>query len=141
MVSTIPESFFVEHLAPWGQERLRSCNWLQLRAANGLCIPYIGYLELDVTLCGKVVPGCGILVVMRHLLPRGSWEATSSVDAIGNSLPCMAPHFSMRRQWFKPQAQSLKPCNGAIGPPQDIRETSLVPPGFGGDGHYEYLVE
>ena len=63
MVSTIPESFFVEHFASWGQERLRSCNWLQLRAANGLCIPYIGYLELDVTLCGKVVPGCGILVV------------------------------------------------------------------------------
>ncbi|XP_027133599.1 uncharacterized protein LOC109140921 [Larimichthys crocea] len=63
MVSTIPESFFAEHFAPWGQERLRSCNWLQLRAANGLCIPYIGYLELDVTLCGKVVPGCGVLVV------------------------------------------------------------------------------
>ncbi|KAL0152450.1 hypothetical protein M9458_052173, partial [Cirrhinus mrigala] len=40
-----------------------SCNWLQLRAANGLTIPYIGYLELDVELCGRVVLGCGILVV------------------------------------------------------------------------------
>ena len=63
MVSTIPESFFVEHFAPWGQEPPWSCNWLQLWAANGLCIPHIGYLELAMTLCGKVVPGCGILVV------------------------------------------------------------------------------
>lgn len=59
MVSTIPESFFLVHFVQWGQERLQSCNWLQLRAANGLSIPYIGYLELDAALCGKVVPGCG----------------------------------------------------------------------------------
>lgn len=38
-------------------------NWLQLRAANGLCILYIGDLELDIALCGKVVPGRGVLVV------------------------------------------------------------------------------
>lgn len=63
MVSTVTESFFIEHFKPWGQERLLSCNWLQLRAANGLSIPYIGYLELTVTLCGKEVPGCGVLVV------------------------------------------------------------------------------
>lgn len=30
---------------------------------NGLAIPYVGYLELDVELCGKVMSGCGILVV------------------------------------------------------------------------------
>lgn len=49
--------------APWGYDRLQSCHWLQLRAANGLAIPYIGYFELDVTLYGKVFPNCGILVV------------------------------------------------------------------------------
>ncbi|KAK0153281.1 hypothetical protein N1851_005014 [Merluccius polli] len=63
MVSTIPESLFRQHFEPWGQERLKSCHWLQLRAANGLAIPYIGYLELDVELCGRRLPGCGILVV------------------------------------------------------------------------------
>lgn len=63
MVSTITESFFLEQFAPWGYDRLQSCHWLQLRAANGLAIPYIGYLELDVELCGKVMPHCGILVV------------------------------------------------------------------------------
>ena len=76
MVTTVTESFFLEHFEPWGHDRLRSCHWLQLRAANGLAIPYIGYLELDVELCGKVMPGCGILVVRD---PPG---AESSVPGI-----------------------------------------------------------
>lgn len=63
MVSTITESFFSKSFEPWGQERLQSCQWLQLRAANGLDIPYLGYLELEVELCGKTVNKCGILVV------------------------------------------------------------------------------
>lgn len=63
MVSTVTESFFQKHFEPWGQERLKACSWLQLRAANGLSIPYLGYLELDVELCGKLVSLCGILVV------------------------------------------------------------------------------
>ena len=63
MVSTITESFFHQHFEPWGQERLQSCHWLQLRAANGLAIPYIGYLELEIELCGKLMSQCGVLVV------------------------------------------------------------------------------
>lgn len=63
MVSTIMESCFVQHFEPWGQEQLRSCSWLQLRAANGLSIPYIGYMELEVKLCGRIVTRCGVLVV------------------------------------------------------------------------------
>ncbi|KAI3366509.1 hypothetical protein L3Q82_000640 [Scortum barcoo] len=58
MVSTMTESFFQKQFAPWGFDRLRSCHWLQLRAANGLAIPYIGYLELDVELCGKLHQLC-----------------------------------------------------------------------------------
>lgn len=63
MVTTITETCFRQHFEPWGPERLRSCHWLELRAANGLAIPYIGYLELTVELCGKSMPGCGVLVV------------------------------------------------------------------------------
>lgn len=72
MVSTITESFFVQHFEPWGEEKLRSCNWLQLRAANGLGIPYIGYLELDVELCNKVIAKRGVLVVRDPLGPSSS---------------------------------------------------------------------
>ncbi|KAK0155373.1 hypothetical protein N1851_002277 [Merluccius polli] len=56
MVSTVTESFFRQHFEIWDQEKLRSCHWLQLRAANGLPIPYLGYLELEVELCGKLLP-------------------------------------------------------------------------------------
>uniref|UniRef100_A0A671U0X9 Gypsy retrotransposon integrase-like protein 1 n=1 Tax=Sparus aurata TaxID=8175 RepID=A0A671U0X9_SPAAU len=59
MVTTIFESFFTQHF----QNAPKSCCWLQLRAANGLEIPYVGYVELDVTVLGKVVPQRGILVV------------------------------------------------------------------------------
>lgn len=77
MVSNVTESFFREQFSSWGQERLQSCNWLQLSAANELEIPYVGYLELDVVLCGKVIPRCGVLVVRDPptlcLPPLASW--------------------------------------------------------------------
>lgn len=63
MVSTITESFFHKHFEPWGSDKLQTCNWLQLRAANGLAIPYIGYLELEVELVDKTMLQCGVLVV------------------------------------------------------------------------------
>ncbi|XP_056118703.1 uncharacterized protein LOC130096084 [Rhinichthys klamathensis goyatoka] len=63
MVSTITESCFRLRFEPWGQDRLQSCHWLQLKAANGLEIPYIGYWEVDIELCGNLVQGCGVLVV------------------------------------------------------------------------------
>ena len=64
MVSTVTETFFLNHFEPWGSDRLRSCQWLQLRAANGLSIPYVGYLELDVELCELLsIAQCGVLVV------------------------------------------------------------------------------
>lgn len=59
MVSTIPESFFHANF----QDKLKECHWLELRAANGLAIPYLGYLEPDVEVGGKVIPRRGILVV------------------------------------------------------------------------------
>ncbi len=66
MVTTICESFFKRHFQSWDDRQLQKCNWLQLRAANGLEIPYLGYLELDITVLGKVIPGMGVLVVRDH---------------------------------------------------------------------------
>lgn len=63
MVSIVTESFFLEQFSPWGHNRLQSCHGWQLQAANSLPIPYTGYLELDVVLCGKVAHCCGNLVV------------------------------------------------------------------------------
>ncbi|KAK7918908.1 hypothetical protein WMY93_010192 [Mugilogobius chulae] len=79
MVSTITESFFREHFEPWGPDRLRSCHWLQLRAANGLEIPYIGYLELDVALCAQA-PG----PVIEALQKCHQVEASEPAPLTGN---------------------------------------------------------
>ena len=63
MVTTVTQAFFEQHLKPQTNEQLKSCNWLHLTAANGLDIPYLGYVELDVEVLGTVLPQMGILVV------------------------------------------------------------------------------
>ena len=63
-VSTITEScFFNDNFRPKGINLLSTSGWLTLTAANGLNIPYIGYLELDVETLGITIPKRGILVV------------------------------------------------------------------------------
>ncbi|XP_076132875.1 uncharacterized protein LOC143114921 [Alosa pseudoharengus] len=62
MVSTVTESFFRTHF----RESPRACQWLQLRAANGLDIPYLGYVELDVNVLGTLISKRGILIVKDH---------------------------------------------------------------------------
>lgn len=57
MVSTVAESFFNQHFS----EKLHSCNWLQLKAANGLDTPYFGYAEVNVEVLGKVIPNKGVV--------------------------------------------------------------------------------
>lgn len=90
MVSTMTESFFRQQFGRWDQDRLRACNWLQLRAANGLAIPYIGYLELDVELCDKVVPHCGILIVKD---PPGAACSTPGILGMNVIRRCYAELF------------------------------------------------
>nr|XP_021323533.1 uncharacterized protein LOC101885583 [Danio rerio]XP_021323535.1 uncharacterized protein LOC101885583 [Danio rerio]XP_021323536.1 uncharacterized protein LOC101885583 [Danio rerio] len=63
MVTTITESFFEKHFHQLGVNGLKKCNWLQLKAANGLEIPYVGYFETDVKVLGQTLRGQGILVV------------------------------------------------------------------------------
>lgn len=75
MVSTVTKKFLCRAFCILGI-RSPPVLSLQLRAANGLTIPYIGYLELDVALCDKAFPSCGILVVRD---PPG---ASSSVPGI-----------------------------------------------------------
>ena len=110
MVSTVTESFFREHFEPWGLDRLRCCHWLQLRAANGLEIPYIGYLELDVTLCDKTIPNCGVLVVRDP-------------SVIGPSVPGILGMNIIRRcyrEMFGVHGPSLFDCSPVIQAPGPV---------------------
>ncbi|KAL6480061.1 hypothetical protein MHYP_G00110940 [Metynnis hypsauchen] len=76
MVSTITESFFQQHL----RGKLQFCRWLQLRAANGLEIPYVGYVELPVEVLGKLIPDRGWLVVKD---PPGSAGSVAMPGVLG----------------------------------------------------------
>ena len=62
MVTTVTEGFFRKHICPTGDVESTS-SWLKLKAANGLDIPYIGYVELDVEVLGKILPKRGILII------------------------------------------------------------------------------
>lgn len=62
-VSTISESFFRDYLFGEDKDMLSTTGWLKITAANGLDIPYLGYLELKVETMGIVLPECGFLVV------------------------------------------------------------------------------
>ena len=55
-VSTITEEFFNKHFHPQGETLLPTGNWLRLTAANGLEIPYVRYLELDIEALGVMIP-------------------------------------------------------------------------------------
>lgn len=86
MVSTITEDFFIEHFQSQGEDKLRQCNWLQLKAANGLGIPYIGYLELDVNILSKTFPRMGVLVVKSPEDPRIREQKLSVPGLLGMNI-------------------------------------------------------
>ena len=84
MVTTITESYFNAHFAPLRDGDLKNCEWLGLKAANGLEIPYLGYVELDVMILGTCMPGMGILVVKDPLdvQMREKKESTPGVSGM-----------------------------------------------------------
>ena len=59
-VSTITKSFFRKN---YGSHQWQDVPFLRLTAANGLSIPYCGYVELDVTIGEHCLPDMGLLVV------------------------------------------------------------------------------
>ena len=61
MVTMITESFFKENFK--FAELKQSSSWLTLLAANGLEIPYVGYIEFDMEVNGNKIPNRGVLIV------------------------------------------------------------------------------
>jgi len=81
-VSTITEHFFKEHLAGEVDDMLSTSSWLKITAANGLDIPYLGYLELTVETMGITLPECGFLVV-RDAQSSSAVPALMGMNIIG----------------------------------------------------------
>ncbi len=64
-VSTIMESFYREHLSV--NDVKDTTSWMKISAANGLEVPYMGYIEAEVEVMGQVFQKVGILVVKDPL--------------------------------------------------------------------------
>ena len=62
-VSFVTEAFFKRAIQPQGHELRSARNWLTIRAADGLDVPYVGYFETDVCVAEQVVADEAILVV------------------------------------------------------------------------------
>lgn len=82
-VTTITESFFKKHFGYLTDAQLRDCAWLDLRAGNGLELPYLGYLELDITILGKCVTRRGVLVVKDPEDPQMQYKKMQTPGLLG----------------------------------------------------------
>ena len=126
MVSTISESFFRQHFQTGVQGKLQPCQWLQLQAANGLPIPYLGYVELEVTLCGRSLPECGLLVVKDP--PAGGSPHSPGILGMNVLRRCYSTLFGQH-------GNALFDLPTVTGAPQSVvqalqkcHRTSLAPP-------------
>lgn len=61
-VSTITESFYKEYLAQ-GREVIDVTSHIKISASQGLEIPYVGYVELQLTALSHTFKGLGFLIV------------------------------------------------------------------------------
>lgn len=61
-VSTITESFYKEFLAQ-GREVIDVTSYIKISASQGLEIPYVGYVELQLTALSHTFNGLGFLIV------------------------------------------------------------------------------
>jgi hypothetical protein len=65
-VSTVTESFFLNNLAEEA-DLWDVSSFIRISAANGGDIPFVGYLELNLTVFGQTFPNMGFLVVKDPL--------------------------------------------------------------------------
>lgn len=61
-ISTITEEFYRKNLEN-GQVPVDVSSFIRITAANGLNVPYLGYIERTLTICGIDFPNCGFLIV------------------------------------------------------------------------------
>ena len=123
-VTTISEEFYQRHLAATNNQLHDTNNWLTIRAANGLCVPYIGYLELDVEVCGIVVPKRGVLVMSKR--EQGNTEVCgllgtnvlSHVPVMSRALNCI----TSTTQRDRAQTVRVAGCQSVIVPGQSVMD-------------------
>ena len=110
MVSTITEECFHHFFQPAGN-RLENNNLsLRITTSNGLDIPYIGYLQLDVSIDGLNLPDMGFLVVKDSIDLQNREEKRRVPGILGmNILGPLLDKMSQRTFSDSPNLSVLKP--------------------------------
>lgn len=158
-VATVKVGFFFTNFDS-DKHKLNNLKWLNLTAANGLSITYLGYVELDVTILGRTLPGCGMLSktnpVAQHYPNRrrrflGCWgcmsySAFTLISMGSTALPCSLfprshrQHLVGGEQCFLVENEHSDGNAGQLqvwadGPLQIISGTTVVFPATGPKGN------
>ena len=91
MVSFVTEDFYNKKLQPTCGHMRKDGQMLTLRAANGLEIPYLGYLELTVEVDGVKVPSCGVLVLRNT--PATTKQRRDMPELLATNVLVQIPQF------------------------------------------------
>lgn len=79
-VTLFSEAFFKKHFNKQAEEKTK-IEWLKLKAANGLRIPYVGYAMLDFQIGGIKIPDRGVLIVSDEIM--GPEQGLLGMNVIG----------------------------------------------------------
>lgn len=79
-VTLFSETFFKKHFNKQAEEKTK-IEWLKLKAANGLRIPYVGYAMLDFQIGGIKIPDRGVLIVSDEIM--GPEQGLLGMNVIG----------------------------------------------------------
>ena len=114
MVSFVTEEFYKKNLQPTCGHVQEDGQMLTLRAANGLEIPYLGYLNLTIEVDGVKVPSCGVLVLKDT--PATTKQRRDVPGLLGTNVLAQIPQFGALLQQ-RPNAEprtSGEPNSGFV---------------------------
>ena len=104
-VSLMKNSLFLSNFAKEGKKLEEAGHWLTLEAANGLSIPYMGYVILPIKVGEAELMDCGFLIVKDHCLT--DFDGVVGMNIISRlwhelgqrPVTCMANDPSQQQAW------------------------------------------
>lgn len=87
-VSTITESFFNSFLKNTVSNVIDTTHFIEIKAANGLAVPYIGYVEADIIICGSKLSKVAFLIVKDRIMDNNPAKTEKLPGIIGSNIFC-----------------------------------------------------
>jgi len=118
-VTTVTKSFFKEHLKTLASGVMDPHSWLTVRAANGIEVPYTGYVEIDMEVCGIEVAKRGVLIVkdttdLANQKVNGLLGTVTAACKQGKGKQRTSELYSLEKHWTKECEESFKALKKAL---------------------------